>query len=167
MERRNAMRAAMLPGRDPEVTNSLRRYADEADSRPFALLGQPFPQDYTRYQFANRPEVDFPADTMRPLNIRSLMDLGALRLTYPGTGKPGGANTDDEENFSLVSYFNDLAGEGTRGWPTHRRAREFADMLQQNQQPFLYAGKYNQIIDSARRLGMRDEDIFLPNSTER
>lgn len=29
MERRNAMRAAMLPGRDPEVTNSLRRYIDE------------------------------------------------------------------------------------------------------------------------------------------
>ena len=29
MERRNAMRAAMLPGRDPEVTNSFRRYIDE------------------------------------------------------------------------------------------------------------------------------------------
>jgi hypothetical protein len=29
MERRNAMRAAMLPGRDPEVTNSFRRYIDD------------------------------------------------------------------------------------------------------------------------------------------
>lgn len=29
MERRNAMRAAMLPGRDPEVANSFRRYIDD------------------------------------------------------------------------------------------------------------------------------------------
>lgn len=29
MERRNSMRAAMLPGRDPEVANSFRRYIDD------------------------------------------------------------------------------------------------------------------------------------------
>lgn len=29
MERRNAMRAAMLPGRDPETANALRRYIDD------------------------------------------------------------------------------------------------------------------------------------------
>lgn len=136
--------------------------------RLFGLLGQPFPQDEARYSFANNPAVDFPANTMRPLNFRNLVDLGAMRFTYPGTGVAnGGANLNDQENFSVVSMYNDL-GDQTPNWPTHQRQNEFAAMLQNAQQdmtqPMFYMGKYNQLVDSARRLGLLDEDIFLPAS---
>jgi len=163
---RNSMRSAMLPGRDPETPNALRRYADDMTFNTSIGSRAPFSDDYSRYQFANNPELDFPEYVSRPLNLRNLLNAGALRVTYPGTGK-GDANIADEDNFSLVSLYNDLVGRQTATWPSHRRAGEFIDVLQRSQGPFLYAGKYNQLVDSARRLGLADEDIFMPAEKNR
>lgn len=166
MERRNSIRNFMAPGASSPSVNAFRRYSEDVDTRADLLPGMSFSQDYSRYQFANRPDVDFPAYVSRPLNLRALLDAGALRVTYPGMGD-GTANINDEENFSLVSLYNDLVGRQSASWPTHRRAREFVDRLQNIREPFLYAGKYNQLVDSARRLGLSDEDIFMPSSQGR
>ena len=166
MERRNATRNFMAPGAGAPSVNAFRRYAEDVDTRAALLPGMPFSEDYSRYQFANRPDVDFPAFVSRPLNLRALLDAGALRVTYPGTGD-GSANTNDRENFSLVSLYNDLVGRQSATWPTHPRAGEFVDRLQTVREPFLYAGKYNQLVDSARRLGLSDDDIFMPSPQNR
>jgi hypothetical protein len=121
------------------------------------LMGQPFPSDYSRYSYVDQPEVDW-AGGKRPLNMKNLFDLGAFRFAHLN---------GDPNSLSLVSYFNDSAPNSvTPNWPTvsRDRAQEVMASLVENPWP-LYTGKYNQILDSARRLGISDEDIFLPHNT--
>lgn len=122
------------------------------DDVVMGLLGQPFPQDFTRYQYQDRPEIDWPGGN-RPLNMQNLYDLGAFRLAQ-WQGNPG--------TMSMVSFFNDAAPDSaTTAWPNVPREQAQQVLSSMGEWP-LYTGKYNQLVDSARRLGILDQDIFLP-----
>jgi len=122
------------------------------DNVVMGLLGQPFPEDLTRYQYYDRPEIDWPGGN-RPLNMQNLYDLGAFRLAQ-WQGKP--------DTMSMVSFFNDVTPDSiTAAWPNVPREQAQQALSSIEEWP-LYTGKYNQIVDSARRLGILDQDIFLP-----
>jgi len=142
---------------DPDEIDRIVQEFAEGGEVNRELMGQPFLNDYSRYSYAERPEIDW-AGGKRPLNVQNLYDLGAFRFAHWN---------GDPSSLSLVSYFNDSSPDSvTTNWPTvsRERAQEALSSFTENPWP-LYTGKYNQIVDSARRLGISDEDIFLPQNT--
>jgi len=85
------------------------------------------------------------------LDARELIDRGALRVTQGG-GKP----SDDPENYSLVTAYNDLQPDSyTRAWANKPVSYEAAQRdLADPASGALYPGKYRQIMWSAQKRGM-------------
>ena len=101
----------------------------------------------------------------RPLNLLSLLDAGAVRITQPGNGKDGGFEASDDPNsWSLVTLFNDMhPAAPTKAWPDKPEAHQSAiDAI--NKPGPLYDGKYRQILWSAYQKGLTDDDIFLADA---
>lgn len=90
----------------------------------------------------------------RPLNVKRLIESGAIRITDPA-GDPSG------EGWSLVTGWNDKYPESsTPKWAD--RPGAYASAMQALNQPGpLYDGKYRQVLWSAMRAGLRPEDVFL------
>jgi len=100
-----------------------------------------------------------------PLNFEKLLSSGAFRITHRGLDN--GYDPDPTAGFSLVSAYNDAAGEQTRGWKDNPRAYDVVRSMFEKSPENIGAHKYLQIIQSARDLGLNDEDIFLqPNKAE-
>jgi len=96
----------------------------------------------------------------QPLNIQRLLDAGAIRITDPG-GNPNG------EGWSLVTRWNDAyPGGNTSNWASRPGAHEEAVALL-NEPGSLYDGKYRQILSSAQKVGLRPQDVFLPQRQRR
>ena len=99
-------------------------------------------------------------EAYRPLNYRALAQAGVFRAT-DGGGKP----SEDPSNWSLVTLQNDLHPQGTASWKSKPQAMpELLATLSSPNSGILYNGKYDQLLWSARRLGMRPEEIFLPTN---
>ena len=104
-----------------------------------------------------------------PLNIKRLLDAGAIRITQPGSGvAPGNAiNSSDPEKWSLVTAHNDRDSDSyTRGWASKPESYESAIKILNNPGA-LYDGKYRQILWSARNLGLRPDEVFMPEEETR
>lgn len=102
----------------------------------------------------------------RPLNVKKLIEAGAIRVTQPGDGKGGYEQPDDPSKFSLVTLINDLTNPATSSWPNRPESIEAAQqMINAAVDPkighLVYDGKYRQILDSAKLLGLKESDIFL------
>jgi hypothetical protein len=98
----------------------------------------------------------------RPLNFERLLAAKAFRVTNQGN-ESGGYNKDPKIGFSLVSAYNDAvgAGDGTNRWPDNPIFLPIVRQLMTDRPSDIGAHKYLQIVQSARDMGLKDEDIFL------
>jgi len=101
----------------------------------------------------------------RPLNFDALQKVGAFRVTYQGK-EDGTYNPDPKAGFSLVSKYNDLVGDSSKNWKDNPEAYEIVRKLFTESPENIGAHKYLQIVESAKQLGLTDDDIFLSNKQE-
>ena len=96
----------------------------------------------------------------RPLNFENLLKAGAFRVTHRGVDD--GYDPDPDSGFSVVSAYNDAVGEGTRKWKDNPKALDVVRDMFTTRPTDIGAHKYLQIIESAKDLGLKDRDIFMP-----
>jgi len=113
--------------------------------------------DFDKYAAFTGDNKDLTAD-FKPLNFDKLLKAGAFRVTHQGMDKD--YNPDPKAGFSLVSAFNDAAGENTRGWKDNPLALDVVRGLMTERPSDIGAHKYLQIIQSAKDLGLTDKDIY-------
>lgn len=110
---------------------------------------------YNQYVAGANLDVDF-----RPLNFDRLVERGAARITMRGNDT-GEASSDPKEGFSIVSAWND--SKGTSRWKTNPEAQAVGKKIFEQSPQSLGAYKYKQIVESARDMGISDDEIFLPS----
>jgi hypothetical protein len=120
--------------------------------------GQPTPYFPPRQPSLEQQMSDPGSDMPRAaLDARALLNSGAIRVTHPGDGQGGFSQTSDPADFSIVTHYNDLAGD-TAHWPNKPESYDAAVAALNNAHAPgpgpLYNGKYNQILWSAQRLGI-------------
>jgi len=120
--------------------------------------------------FALRPDADYGdvsyKEPRQMLNVPELIKRGAIRITYGGDGKGGYVESDDPNDFSLITNVNKQKSSDYDAWPDKPEAYETAmRMINEPVDPkkghLVYDGKYRQILDSAKMLGLPDELIYL------
>lgn len=124
---------------------------------------------WEKYLSKDVPETaysDLTIGSYKPINFKKLIEAGVVRITQPGSGTgPDPIINDDPKDWSLVTKYNDEYKDSyTQKWPTKPEAYEDA-IASLNAPGSLYDGKYNQIIWSARKAGLKPEDVFLEKST--
>ena len=99
----------------------------------------------------------------RPLNFDSLLARKALRVTHQGIGD-GEYNPDPKAGFSIVSAYNDAIGDGggTNKWKDNPDMYPVVRRMFQNEPSNMGAHKYLQIVESAKDLGLSDDEIYMP-----
>ena len=97
-----------------------------------------------------------------PLNFKKLLDSGAVRITHRGNSD-GGYSQNPEDGFSVVTGWNADNGTSTQTWPDNPGAYGVAEKVFRDNPSSLLDYKYKQIMDSARKRGLKDEDIFAPS----
>ena len=96
--------------------------------------------------------------TYKPLNFDALLNAGAFRVTHRGLDE--GYDPDPKAGFSLVSAYNDAVGPQTRNWKDNTLALPVVRELMTQRPNDIGAHKYMQIVQSARDLGLTDDQIF-------
>lgn len=93
----------------------------------------------------------------RKLNVPNLIKGGALRITEEGPGRPNAPPNKeaDPNRFSIVTPLNVQA----KSWPNKPKSYKIAAKVINTTR--LGDGKYRQIIDSAKKLKMPEDKIFL------
>ena len=139
--------ASYRPGRDPEWSYFRGGYRDGGEVSGIT--------DHEMFSYTGKPNNL----ARRPLNIRNLIKSGAMRVTEPGNGTGGYEKTPDDGGFSVVSRYNDEIGNASSNWPDKPSQYGVAE-AQLNSPDALYDGKYRQMMWSADRLGMSDNDLY-------
>jgi hypothetical protein len=119
-------------------------------------------KDFEKYKALTSDNNKLKAD-FRPLNFDRLLKIGAVRATHRGLDD-GSFDPNPDSGFSIVSGYNDAIGGdiGTRTWKDNPKFLPALRELMTARPQDLGAHKYLQIVESARDLGLKDEDIFLP-----
>jgi hypothetical protein len=121
-------------------------------------------------EFVMRPDKEYGdlsyKEPRQMLNVPELIKRGAIRITFGGDGKGGFVESDDPEDFSLITEVNKRKSSDYDKWPDKPQAYEAAArMINSPIDPktghLVYDGKYRQILDSAKMLGLPDELIYL------
>ena len=115
--------------------------------------------DMANYAGLTSNNQELQAD-FKPLNFDKLLESGALRVTNQAT-PDGGFNPDPKAGFSLVSAYNDMAGEQSKTWKDNPEAYGVVKNMLVERPADIGAYKYLQIVQSAKDLGLSDSDIFL------
>jgi hypothetical protein len=115
--------------------------------------------DLTKFKDLTSDNKKLNVDYM-PLNFDALQKIGAFRVTHQGLDN-GKFNPDPMAGFSLVSKYNDLAGDSSTKWKDNPAAYDVVRGLFTQNPENIGAHKYLQIVESARQLGLSDKDIFL------
>ena len=116
--------------------------------------------DLSKFEGLTSNNPDLKVDFM-PLNFDALQKAGAFRVTHQGMDG-GKFNPDPMAGFSLVSKYNDLAGDSSVKWKDNPEAYDVVRGLFMNSPENIGAHKYLQIVESAKQLGLKESDIFLP-----
>jgi hypothetical protein len=117
------------------------------------------PIDVEKFKHLTSENKNLKAD-FKPLNFQKLLETGAFRVTHRGLD--GGAyDPDPKAGFSLVSAYNDAVGEATKNWKNNETAYPAVMDLFRNRPQDIGVHKYLQIINSAKQLGLSDNDIYL------
>ena len=121
------------------------------------------PIDPSKYRHLTSDNKDLKTD-FRPLNFDNLLKAKAFRVTHQG--QEDNFNHDPGAGFSLVSGYNDASspGRGTNLWPDNPKFYDVVRDMFVNRPHDISPHKYLQIVQSARDLGLKDEDIFLPSA---
>jgi len=114
--------------------------------------------DFEKYAAftSNNPnlEVDF-----KPLNFDTLLKNNAFRVTHQGL-EGGKYNPDPNAGFSLVSAYNDALKGGTELWKNNPAAYDVVRNMFLTNPQNIGAHKYLQILESAKDLGIPEEQIY-------
>jgi hypothetical protein len=113
--------------------------------------------DFAKYAKLTSDNPNLKID-YQPLNFDELLKAGAFRVTHRGLDD--GYDPDPSAGFSLVSAYNDAVGPGTRGWKDNPLALPVVRNLMTERPEDIGAHKYQQIIQSARDMGLTDKQIF-------
>jgi len=114
--------------------------------------------DFNKYKNLTSDNASLKTD-FKPLNFDALLRAGALRVTHRGLDN--GYDPDPSNGFSLVSAFNDASGEKARTWKDNPAAYNVVKEMFIDRPTDIGAHKYLQILQSARDLGLTDEQIFM------
>lgn len=123
------------------------------------------PIDIDKYSNLRSDNEDLTAD-FKPLNFDELIKSGAFRVTHQGKDD-GSYNPDPKAGFSLVSAYNDAVGRGTEGtnlWKDNPEAYDVVRNMFEKEPTNIGKHKYLQIINSAKDLGLSDEQIYKKNT---
>jgi len=100
-------------------------------------------------------KVDF-----KPLNFDALLNAGAFRVTNIGQDKT--FNPDPSAGFSIVSAYNDaVKNSQSKSWPDNESAYNVVKEMFMTRPEDITPHKYLQIVESARQLGIPDNQIFI------
>lgn len=119
------------------------------------------PIDPEKYKHLTSDNKDLKVN-YRPLNFEKLLAAKAFRVTNQGD-ESGGFNKDPTKGFSLVSAYNDSIGQGggTATWPDNPAFHKVVKELMTQRPHDIGAHKYMQIIQSAKDMGLTDDDIYM------
>lgn len=121
-------------------------------------------------EFFLRPDKEYGdlsyKEPRQMLNVPELIKRGAIRITYGGDGKGGYVESDDPSDFSLVTNINKESSSMFDKWPDKPISYDVAAQIinspiDKKKGHLVYDGKYRQILDSAKMLGLPDELIYL------
>ena len=135
--------------------NALAAYATAPQDRqlpPYSAI-----TDLAKYANLTSDNPDIKV-AYRPLNFDALLNAGAFRVTHRGLDK--GYDPDPKSGFSLVSAYNDAVGPQTRGWKDNATALPIVREMMTQRPEDIGAHKYQQIVQSARDMGLTDDQIF-------
>jgi hypothetical protein len=121
--------------------------------------------DFEKYKSLTSDNKNLKAD-LKPLNFDALLKAGAFRVTHQGLDGDN-YNPDPMAGFSLVSAYNDAVGgkgAGTSKWKDNPHALTVVKQLFSERPSDIGAHKYMQIVQSAKDLGLTDDDIYLLNN---
>ena len=135
--------------------------ADANAMAQFAMPAYAAITDFDKYKDLRGDNTALKTD-FKPLNFDALLRAGAFRVTHRGLDN--GYDPDPSSGFSLVSAFNDAVGEGTRKWKDNPSAHNVVREMFTARPTDIGAHKYLQILQSARDLGLPDEQIFMPRA---
>lgn len=116
--------------------------------------------DFQKYEKLTSDNKDLSPE-YQPLNFDALKKAGVFRVTHQGLDG-GKYNPDPKAGFSLVSAYNDALQSGTEKWKDNPLAYDVVKNMFTQAPENIGAHKYLQIVESAKDLGLKDEDIFLP-----
>ena len=123
------------------------------------------PVKYSKYTGDNDANLN---PNYKPLNFDSLMSNGAFRVTHQGLDN-GKYNPDPKVGFSLVSAYNDEIGKGsgTNLWKNNPEMYGVVRNMFANNPEYIGPHKYMQIVESARDMGIPENQIFAqPDKTK-
>lgn len=120
--------------------------------------------DFEKYKAFTSDNPDLKAD-IRPLNADALLNAGAVRVTHRGLDD-GSFDPNPKSGFSIVSGYNDAIGgeTGTRTWKDNPAFLPVLREMLTSRPEDIGVHKYLQIVESARDLGLKDSEIFLPKT---
>ena len=117
--------------------------------------------DFEKYSNLTSDNPNLSVD-YKPLNFDELMKAGAFRVTHQGLDD-GKYNPDPKAGFSLVSGYNDALGK-TPLWKDNPVAYSTVKNMFAKTPENIGAHKYLQIVESAKDLGLKPEQIYAqPN----
>lgn len=113
--------------------------------------------DFEKYKnlTSNNPNIQV---EFKPLNFDKLKEVGAFRVTH--RGMDNGFDPNPMGGFSLVSGYNDAVGEQTRNWKDNPAMYDVVKDMFTTRPQDIGAHKYAQIVQSAKDLGLTDEEIY-------
>lgn len=120
--------------------------------------------DFEKYKLFTSDNPDLKAD-IRPLNVDALLNAGAVRVTHKGL-EDGSFDPNPKSGFSIVSGYNDAIGGdvGTKNWKDNPLFLPVLREMLTERPEDIGVHKYLQIVESARDLGLKDHEIFLPKT---
>ena len=120
--------------------------------------------DFEKYKSFTSDNPDLKAD-IRPLNVDALLNAGAVRVTHKGL-EDGSFDPNPKSGFSIVSGYNDAIGGdvGTKNWKDNPLFLPVLREMLTERPEDIGVHKYLQIVESARDLGLKDHEIFLPKT---
>jgi len=137
----------------PLPVNAMASFASAPqDKPPYASI-----TDFAKYAKMTSDNPNLKVD-YKPLNFDELLKSGAFRVTHRGLDE--GYDPDPKAGFSLVSAYNDAVGPQTRGWKDNPFALPVVRELMTSRPEDIGAHKYQQIVQSARDMGLTDKQIF-------
>ena len=94
-------------------------------------------------------------------NIKKLVDKGILFVTKPGDGKGGVEEPNWEGDASIITLYNMSNAEPWMKEAVKNPIPQAIPYIQKDQSKLLYNGKYNQILWSIEKKGLKPEDFYL------
>ena len=117
--------------------------------------------DFEKYKSMTSDNKELSVD-FKPLNFDKLISSGAFRVT--NRGRDDGSSEDDSDlGFSIVSRYNDAVGgnTGTSKWKDNSKFLPVVREMFTSRPSDIGAHKYKQIVESAKDLGLTEDEIFM------